>query len=572
MTKHLLDFQDALKRDVFDAWRGGARNVMPVSATGSGKTVICSSILAEMACPAVAVAHRSELTAQMSLALASNGVRHRVIGSDALRRDIIKQHIELVGRDYTLARSDVAVAGVDTLLNHDPADPWLARVGVAMIDEGHHVLADNKWGKAMAMFPNAFGIFPTATPSRADGRGLGRRADGLVDALVQGPPMRELINRGFLLDYKIVGLPCPVDLTRVAIGASGDYVQAQLSDAIKEQIGKITGDTVAQYLRWAKGKQGVVFAVDIDESKAIADALTAAGVRAVALSGKSAVTYRSECLRRYRRGEIDLIVNADLFGEGTDLPNVEVVIMARPTASWPLYVQQFGRALRLLIAPELRARWHVMTDAERLAAIASSGKPHGLIIDQVGNYLRHGLPDAPRLFSLDRREKRSRGAPLEVIPTRACFNPQCLAVYERVHAACPYCGHVPEPAERNTPEAVDGDIYMLDGETLAALRGEIARVAGAPRIPQGLDHVAQRAVALRHGERQAAQRALREAIALWAGYQRHLGRDDRETMRRFYFAFGIDVLSAQTQGAQDAGALLDKINTQLAIDRVVSSG
>lgn len=569
--KHLLDFQADLQRRVLDAWAGGARNVMPVSATGTGKTVICSSILTHLDRPAVAIAHRGELTAQMSLALADNGVRHRIIGPDALRRDIIKQHIDQIGRDYTLARSDVAVAGVDTLLNHDKADPWLQRVGAAMIDEGHHVLVDNKWGRAFSLFPNALGLFPTATPCRADGRGLGRHADGLVDALIEGPPMREQIRRGFLLDYRIVGLPCPVDLSRVDIGASGEYVQKQLSDAVREQIGKITSDTVTQYLRWASGKQGVVFAVDLEESDAIARALVAAGVRAVALSGKSSAQYRADCLRRYRRGELDLIVNADLFGEGTDLPNVEVVIMARPTASWPLYVQQFGRALRLLIAPELRARWHLMTDDERRAHIAASAKPHGIIIDQVGNYLRHGLPDAPRVFSLDRREKRSRGAPTDVIPTRACLNPQCLAVYERVHVACPYCGHVPEPAERSAPELVDGDLYELDAATMAALRGEIDRIDAAPRIPQSLDAVARRAVALRHGERQAAQRELRAAIALWAGYQRHLGRDDRETLRRFYFMFGIDVATAQTLGAQDAGTLLDKINARLAIDRVVSS-
>lgn len=569
--KTLLDFQARLAADVQDAWAQGARNVMPVSATGTGKTVICSHLIAAAQRPAIAIAHRSELTAQMSLALAGNGVRHRVLGSKETQRDIIKQHIETLGRDYTSPRAEVVVAGVDTLLGVPTTELWLRQIAIAMIDEGHHVLADNKWGRAMSMFPDALGLFPTATPSRSDGRGLGRHADGLVDELVLGPPMREQINRGYLLDYRIKGLPCPVDLTRVSIGASGEYVQAQLSAAVKEQIGKITGDTVDQYLKWARGKQGVVFAVDIEESEAIARALVAAGVRAVALSGKSSPQYRADCLRRYRRGEIDLIVNADLFGEGTDLPNVEVVIMARPTASWPLYVQQFGRALRLLIAPELRAVWHTLTDAERLAHIAASAKPCGLIIDQVGNYIRHSLPDAPRTFSLDRREKRSRGAVSDVIPTRACLNPQCLMVYERVHPACPYCGHAPEPAERSAPELVDGDLYELDGATLAALRGEIARIDAAPRVSQGLDAVARRAVMLRHTDRQAAQRELRAAIALWAGYQRHLGRDDRETQRRFFFMFGIDVATAQTLGVQDAEALTGKINERLAIDRVVSS-
>lgn len=571
--KHFLDFQTDIKNKTYDAWRGGARNVMPVSATGTGKTVICSGIITEMDRPAVAIAHRGELTAQMSLALADNGVRHRIIGPDTLRKDIIKQHIDIIGRDFTMVKSDIAVAGVNSLLNHSRTrefDEWVKRVGVAMIDEGHHVQKENVWGRAMSMFKNAYGLFPTASPSRADGFGLGRDSDGLVDVLVEGPPMREVINRGFLLDYRIVGLPCPVDLSKVSIGATGDYVREQLSKAVKEQIGKITGDTVEQYLKWGKGKQGIVFAVDIDESEAIAKALVAAGVRAVALSGKSSPHYRNDCLRRYRRREIDLIINADLFGEGTDLPNVEIVIMARPTASWSLYIQQFGRALRLLLPPELRARWHLMTDEERLYQISISAKPYGIIIDQVGNYLRHGLPDAPRIHTLDRREKRSRGAPSDVIPTRACLNPTCQLVYERVHVACPFCGTVPPVAARSSPDLVDGDVYELDPEVLRALRGEIARIGGAPPRLSGHDAITNRAVEIRHNERREAQRLLKAAISLWGGYQKHLGRSDREAMKRFYFMFGIDIQTAQTLGAQDATILTEKINTRLTVDRVVN--
>lgn len=568
--KHLLDFQNDIKYRTFDAWRDGLMNVMPVSSTGSGKTVICSSIITDMDRPAVAIAHRGELTAQMSLALAANDVRHRIIGPDALRQDIIRQHIDIIGKDYTKVTSEIAVAGVDTLLNLPTGDDWFKRVGVAMIDEGHHVLQSNKWGRAMALFPNAYGLFPTATPSRADGKGLGRHADGLVDTLVEGPPMRELINQGFLLDYRIVGIPCPVDLSTVKIGDSGDYIRDQLSKAVKDQIGKITDDTVAMYRKWADGMQGVVFTVDIEEAEAITKALTAAGISAVALSGKSNPRYRNDCLRRYRRGEIKLIVNADLFGEGTDLPNVEVVIMARPTASWPLYVQQFGRALRLLISPELRARWHIMSVAERLHAIASSGKPKGLIIDQVGNYLRHGLPDAPRVYSLDRREKRARGAVSDVIPTRACLNPMCLSVYERVHVACPFCGVEPPRQVRSAPEYVDGDITELDPAVLAVLRGEIDRVMGAPPSLPGLNAIANRHLQIVHNERRNALYELRNAMALWAGYQNHMGRDDREAMRRFYFMFGVDMQTAQTLNKADAEALLAKINMRLTIDRVVS--
>lgn len=566
----LRGFQNRVKSGIYKAWSDGSRNVMPVIPTGGGKTVLFASIIAENQGPSVAIAHRQELTSQISLALARNGVRHRIIGQKSLVRDIVNMHMSEVGRDYTNMHATVAVAGVDTLLNHDPRDPWLQQVTLVTQDEGHHVLKDNKWGKAMAMFPNARGLFPTATPKRADRRGLGRHADGLVDTMVVGPSMRELIDMGFLTDYRIFAPPCDVDISHVAVSeTTGDYNQIQLRNTIHESK-SIVGDVVSHYLKIAKGKLGVTFAVDVEEATKIAKAFRAAGVPAEVVSAKTPTSLRQSILKRFKAREVLQLVNVDLFGEGFDLPAIEVVSMARPTMSFSLFCQQFGRALRLMISDTLSSAWDSFTDEQRRAHIAASGKSHAIIIDHVSNVVSHGLPDAYREWSLDRGERRSRGQPNDVIPCRTCLNPTCIRVYERVYKCCPFCGTYPEPAGRSEPDLVDGDLVELDPDVLRALRGEIARIDSEPRYPTGVTDIVRASIYNRHVERQKVQEGLRERIALWAGWQAYLGRPDSETYRRFYFTFGVDIATAQTLNSADARDLDARIAEKLSIDGVVS--
>jgi len=140
-----------------------------------------------------------------------------------------------------------------------------------------------------------------------------------------------------------------------------------------------------------------------------------------------------------------------------------------------------------------------------------------------------------------------------------------LAVYERTYRNCPNCGLYTPPTNRSSPEFVDGDLLELDAEILARLRGEITRIDGAPRIPQNLDQIAQRAVANRHLSRQHAQVTLREAIAGWAGYLKANEQDDSEIYRRFYHTFKIDIASAQSLGSSDAEELTNKINRAIDV-------
>jgi len=483
--------------------------------------------------------------------------------------------MEEFGRSFYNPGARVGVCSVDTLVGRKASgDPWFHQVGLWDMDEAHHVLRENKWGEACSMFPNAYGLGVTATPARADGRGLGAHADGVFEGIVQGPELRELIDAGYLTDYRVFAPPSDVDYSEVTVTASGDFSPAKLRAAVHASD-KIVGDVVKHYLKIAPGKLGVTFAVDIESAKEICAAYRAAGVPAEIVSAKTPALLRTQILRRFKTRQVMQLVNVDLFGEGFDLPAIEVVSMVRKTESWPLFVQQFGRALRLMIPADLSAIWGTLSDEERRANIAASSKPVALIIDHVGNVIRHGLPDAPRNDTLDRRERRSSG-PSDAVPLRACANENadgqgtpCASIYPRFLKTCPYCGFYPEPPERSAPEFVDGDLHELTPEALAALRGKVANIDGAPRIPQSLDPMAARGLMNRHHERQQAQHVLREMIALWAGWQRHQGRDDSQSYRIFYHTFGLDVLTAQALGRPDAEALTLKIKTLLDTHGVI---
>lgn len=571
----LRDVQHEFKSGIYTAWNEGAANVMGVAPTGFGKTVVMGSVVQDFDAPTCAIAHRQELVAQISLALNREEIPHGLIAPEGVRREIIAAQMEAHGRSYYNPKAHTRVAGVDTLRNYDTTDRWLSQVQLVIQDEGHHVLRENKWGRAMGFFPNSRGLFLTAHALRADGRGLGRGADGLVDRLVIGPSCRATIDRGYLTDYRVICPPSEINLAEVPISAeTGDYSATKLREAVHAS-NSIVGDVVKHYRKFAEGELGITFAVDVEACHQIRAEYEKARIPAAIITAKTPIGERAQIMRRYRNRDIIQLVNVDVLGEGTDVPACTVVSMARPTASFQLCAQQFGRMLRVLVDGKIYQFWHEYTDAERLAFIAASTKPHGILIDHVGNIAiqdgvgRHGLPDRPRTYSLDRRERRSMVAD-DSIPLRVCTNKECLHPYEAVLSKCPRCKTPrPAPKQRGTPEMVDGDLVELDPEVLRELRGEIERLDGAIRLPQHATPEVVGAIKRNHWERQQGQVRLRDAISLWAGWQKHQGREDRETYRRFFFGFGVDIASAQTLGAKDAAELEGRIRIQLSTNNVV---
>lgn len=521
----------------------GDRLFMLGDFTVTHNTVTFAHVVAEQQGAVVVVAHRAELVSQISLALAREGVRHRVVGPKNLIKLCVQGHMTELRRSFYDATARTGVASVQSIAGHKDESGWFNQVQLWVHDEAHHLTVGGQFGKAIARFPNARGLGVTATPIRTDGKGLGRHAHGLFDAMVLGPSMRELIDRGFLSKYRIFAPPSNFHREDVKITASGEFNPVALREATKKST--ILGDVVAHYVKHASGKLGLTFADSIENATDIARRYRASGVAAEVLTGDTDDFVRSSVLQRFKNREVMQIVSVALIDEGFDCPGVEVVSDAAATESLGRYMQRFGRGLRVM-----------------------EGKTHMVYFDHVGNVKRHGLPDKPRVWSLDARERRGKSKGDDAIPMWTCVS--CTGVYERLLTICPYCGTEHVPAGRSSPEQVDGDLQELDPAVLATLRGEVAKVDGVCYPPQHLDPIARRAVQNRHHERQVAQASLRDTMALWAGWmQEHQGYDLRQCEKVFFWKYGLDRLSAMALGAREAEELRQRMCDELDENGVV---
>jgi len=518
--------QQKLKDSTYYDWNCGVQNTLAVLSTGGGKSIIASDIVLdgfrENKQQAV-IAHRNELVSQMSMHVARRGIPHRIIGSTATVTQIMRFHRNEFGRSFVNPSALTAVVGVDTLVaRQDKLKDWALQTNRWIIDEAHHVLKENKWGKAVDMFPNAQGLGITATPSRADGNGLGREFEGVFDSMNVGLDMRSLIEIGALSDYEIV---CPVsdlEIDESQVAKGGDWSPKKLKEAAKKS--HIIGDVVKAYAQYALGKQAICFATDVETAGEIANNFNASGIRAAALSAKTPFAVREKYIEEFRQGTLKVLVNVDLFDEGFDVPACDVVIMARPTASLGKYRQMLGRALRYM-----------------------PGKV-ALIIDHVSNVLRHGLPDRVIPWTLSRRDKRGKQEkdPDEIDLT-VCKH--CTKPYEKFFTACPYCGlepPLPDPRERSI-QMVDGDLILLDREKLEEMRRatELENPADvADRAPPSKGNMIARGLMNKQMEKIAANEDLRHVIAQWVAIERQKGLTDRQIQKKFYLTAGVDVLGA----------------------------
>lgn len=529
MTISLRPYQQDLKEKIYQSWQQGNRNVLAVLPTGGGKTRCFSNIAfdgVQQGLKQAIIVHRNELVSQIAVTLAQGGIPHKIIGSDKAIGLSVRRQRAKVGQSFYNPSAPTTVVGVDTLIARQSSmGSWAHQVDRWIQDEAHHLLRDNKWGKAVNMMPNAYGLGVTATPVRADGQGLGREFDGVFDDMVLGPSMRWLIDNEFLSDYEVV---CPTSDMQVRDedkSKSGDWSNQYLKKSAKKS--KIVGDVVENYIKFAFGRKAICFATDVETAGEIANKFNEFGIRAAALSAKTPDNVREKYLDEFESGYLTVLVNVDLFDEGFDVPSCEVCIMARPTGSLGKFRQMIGRVLR-----------------------PQPGKI-ALIIDHVSNIVRHKLPDFPIQWTLARRDKRAKSAPdPEDVPLTICVNPTCVKPFPRFKPACPFCGEskpLPSPRDR-TIEMVEGDLVLLDKTTLDRLRG-LTTLESAADIAARVAHVtgnpaAAKGVANRQIQKIAEHNKLKETLAQWAGIQRAAGFDDREIQKKFYLTVGYDVLSA----------------------------
>jgi superfamily II DNA or RNA helicase len=561
----LRPYQADLGGEVLINWLAGLAVVLMVLDTGLGKTAIISWILQQHGGFSCLIVHRDRLVEQLSLTLARFGVHHDLICSDKSRRIIMRKHIDKFGKCFIVPGSKCRVASIDTLVKAKNLGTWASQVTLWIIDEGHHLVRENKWHRGIKLFthPNCKGLLPTATPKRADKKGLGRHADGVADVMVLGPLMRWGIDEGYLCDYDVLCPPSDMVILG-APGASGDYSTKQHREAAKRS--HIVGDISEHYVRWAMGKTGVTFVGDVETANEVVSAYRGRGVRAELVTGETDTSLRDRYFDQLERGEIQQIVAVDVISEGVDIPAVQVGSFGRLTKSLAVWKQQVGRVLRPNYAPG----YDLTTREGRLAAIAASDKPRALLIDHTSAFIDPALgpPDKPREWTLDRQETRSKSKAADEIPMRVCANPDvdCFKPYPRILRACPHCGFEPAPIGRSSPEQVDGDLALMDPAALAALQGRVIDVT-LSRAQFDTQQLAKHvpAIGLNRGWKayvrdRDASVALVESMDLWAGQQYARGLSDHEINRGFYLSFGVDTLSARGLREEDAVALKNRID------------
>lgn len=530
----LRPYQETAKASIFNMW-AIFRNVLLLMPTGSGKTktfvsLIIDTLNSANPLPTAVLVHRKELVSQISLTLAEEGVYHNIIASRKDIKGIIGLHRQELNRQFYNVNSPVTVISVDTLLaRKDIYKSWAKTIRQWVTDEAAHVLRDNKWGKALAMFENARGLGVTATPERLDRKGLGSHADGVFDTMVEGPTTRWLIDNKFLSRYKIAVPPSDFADHLESKSDKSDYSKKTMMQASKKS--HIVGDVVTNYQKFANGKQAILFATDVQTSEAMAQKFRDAGISAESLDGTTPEAKRLDVLARFKRREIKILLNVDLFDEGLDVPGIECVIMARPTKSLGKFLQMIGRGLRL-----------------------ADGKPYAIIIDHVGNVKYHGLPCERRQWTLDRIKKR--GEKLNLI--RICRNYMCNSPYDRSETECPWCGTpavdpnaIKGSSPREALEQVDGDLELLDPDQIRQLES-VTFLEDPAEVAKRVSAASNGAAGLRAAKNQqariAAQKELAQVIAKWAGVMRTFyGYSDRSIHKRFYIEQGQTITEALGQ-------------------------
>ena len=344
----LFDYQEDMKSRIEKALCLH-RSVMAQMPTGTGKTylltaVIDSFVRANPKAKVWIVAHRRELVSQID-------------------ETVRKFHSYSSATSSLL--SSVRAMSIQWLMRH--YDEIEEEPGIIVIDEAHHALAKT-YKEMWERFPKAKFLGLTATPCRLNGKGF----TDLFDVLVQSWGVPEFISKGRLATYDFVSIKSDGVTQRLIDslqkrGADGDYQNKEMDMLLNK---KPSIERLYRSLEeFGKDRKGIVYAINISHAQKITKLYQEHGVKAIAIDSKTPATERQQDIEAFKKGDIQVLVNVDIFSEGFDCPDVEFVQLARPTLSLAKYLQMVGRGLRV-----------------------AKGKKNCVIIDNVGLYRVFGLP------------------------------------------------------------------------------------------------------------------------------------------------------------------------------------
>lgn len=375
----LRPYQQKAKKEIFESW-DMVTSVMFQMPTGTGKTRLFTSIIHDIneysiqqreAVKILIIAHRTELIDQIDESLGKYKVAHGIIAGGRKK-------------DYTLP---VQVASIQTLTNvHNIGDAEKLNTQFVIIDEAHHALAAT-YKKLWKMYPDAKFLGVTATPWRMNHQSF----TDLFDTIILSMPIKDFIKQGYLSTYKYFSLrddsPIKKTIGNIEIDRFGEYKEASMEE--KMDIGSIRAQLLNSYLTFAKGKRGIIYAININHAKHICQEYQDAGFNVVSIDSKTPATERKDLVDKFKNKQIDIIVNVDVFSEGFDCPDIEFIQLARPTLSLVKYLQQVGRGLR-----------------------PTKNKENCVILDNVGMYANFGLPDEHRQWNFYFLGKNVADSPL----------------------------------------------------------------------------------------------------------------------------------------------------------------
>lgn len=397
----LRPYQEQAIQEMRNEWYEGKTKILLYAPTGAGKTIMAGGVIQgayQKGKIVWFVCHRRELIFQGSNKLSEFGIPHSIV---------------LSGEEHS-PYERVYVGSVQTL------DSWVFKKekieipepDVIVFDEAHHAVS-NTWKQIVDKFPQAAVIGLSATPVRADGKGLGH----IFQSMVMAPSISELTENNFLVPVKYYAPSIP-DLWGVKVQA-GDYNLNQLGQVMDKK--KLVGDIVSNWGRICPDRKTVIFATTVAHSLHIKEIFEAEGVAIEHIDGNTPKEERDYILKSLKRGDIQIVTNCQVLTEGWDEPSVSCCILARPTKSLGLYLQMVGRVLRPF-----------------------EGKSDTILIDHSGAVYEHGFLDQEFDWSLDTREKLSdRVAKKKKSEPKPITCEKCFTIYEKSRV-CPACGHMPE--------------------------------------------------------------------------------------------------------------------------------
>ena len=421
-------------------------NTLIQADTGAGKTHILAAI-AKSFDNVLLIAHRNALVAQLSLEFSKAGLVHSMLCATSTARRAEALQRKNLGRSLLSSTSNHFICSIDTLLSKHKRDFLSIDVNkkwLIIVDEAHHMIEENKWGKLATIFKNSRIIGATATPCRLDGVSLKRGNGGIFDSLIQAESLRinsvsTLIKRGFLSSFKCYGIESRLNENNLIIGKH-DYTTESLMNETNKHVQEMAGDAVKHYARLAKSKQALVFCVSIGVAKKTATCFREAGISAAAIHSEMSRVEVDKIFDLFQLKQIQVLCNVDIVAEGVDIPAIEALIMLRKTASLTLYRQWIGRSLR-----------------------PCAGKEYAILIDHTDNIREHGLPDDHIEWSLNypAAPKKSNLKPC----------PKCAFLVKAWENICPECS----ATLRSETGFSQRDIRYIETDLVEIYRTEKAR-------------------------------------------------------------------------------------------------